>query len=103
MGDKIGAFATGALYDLDGGIAALAYCDQDAFFLVDGLDFAVESNAGLLHVLFGFGQNQARLFERGFAASEAGVALFGDLAQFLEFVLQRFELGAEGGKAVAAQ
>ena len=101
LGDIVGAFASGALEDLNCGIAALANGDKDAFLLVDGLDLAVEFDAGFLHGLFGFGQYQAGLFECGFAAGKAGVALFGDLAQFFELVLQRVELGAEGEKAMA--
>ena len=99
----IGALAGRALADLFGRLAPLARGHEDLFALVDGLDAAIEFKARFLHGLLGFGQGEARLFELGLAAGEAGIAFFSRLAERGELVLQRGDLGTEGEEALASQ
>ena len=96
----IRAFAGRAFADLFGRLTPLAHGHEDLFALVDGLDAAIEFKARLLHGLLGLGQREARLFELGLAAGEAGIAFFGRLAECCEFVLLRGDLGAEGEEAL---
>ena len=99
----IGALAGRAFADLFGCFAPLAHGYEELFALVDGFDAAIEFKARFLHGLLGFGQGEARLFELGLAAGEAGIAFFGCLAERGEFVLQGIDLGAEGEEALATQ